>query len=72
MFGGERKRRNKMVARRGHMVKGRIVHDAEGSGTGWKLAGEQGETEDVEEENDSDRNFKKRCFLEGRPHNRAA
>lgn len=52
--------------------KGRIVHDAEGSGTGWKLAGEQGETEDVEEENDSDRNFKKRCFLEGRPHNRAA
>lgn len=48
-----------MVARRGHMVKGRIVHDAEGSGTGWKLAGEQGETEDVEEENDSDRNLKK-------------
>lgn len=43
-----------MVARRGHMVKGRIVHDAEGSGTGWKLAGEQGETEDVEEENDSE------------------
>lgn len=62
MFGGERKRRNKMVAKRGHAT--------------WRAKEAcrrpERETEDVEEENDSDRNFKKRCFPKGRPQDRAA